>query len=84
MRIQCQKVNNVKKIQTHCVYHVITLLSACTPIQFWALIRHGTRYPDPEEIESFANLESTLQEIIANYEEGKTALCQEDFDLLKT
>lgn len=57
---------------------------ACTPIQFWAFNRHGTRYPDATEIEAFKNLESVLREIVSNYEDDKTSLCQEDFNLLKT
>lgn len=58
--------------------------SGCTPLQLWSFNRHGTRYPDDAEIEAFSNLGSLLKQVVANYEQEKTSLCKEDFNLLKT
>lgn len=56
----------------------------CTPVQFWAVNRHGTRYPDEKEIDGFKQLGGVLEEIVKNYAEGSTALCEGDFELLET
>lgn len=56
----------------------------CTPVVFYLLSRHATRYPDKEYIEGLIKLLPTLQEkIINNTITGKATLCQEDLESLK-
>ncbi|XP_046683038.1 multiple inositol polyphosphate phosphatase 1-like [Homalodisca vitripennis] len=56
----------------------------CKPLQMWLVCRHGTRYPGSHSIKWFQNLEIIRDQIVANYYEKKTTLCQEDVDNLKT
>ncbi|GFV95146.1 multiple inositol polyphosphate phosphatase 1 [Trichonephila clavipes] len=56
----------------------------CTPVVFYLLSRHATRYPDKEYIEGMIKLLPTLKEkIINNTKDGKAAFCQEDLESLK-
>ncbi|KAG4069951.1 hypothetical protein HA402_015175 [Bradysia odoriphaga] len=59
--------------------------STCTPSRFWYMGRYGARFPHPigmQEMIDFA--ESSVQDdIVRNYEAGRTSLCREDFELIR-
>ncbi|KAJ8923090.1 hypothetical protein NQ315_001642 [Exocentrus adspersus] len=62
------------------------LVPECTPIQFWTIIRHGTRLPSAEKIEKLRGLNRLHEEILMNYGKrrsypDKGRLCREDYDL---
>ncbi|XP_016837279.1 multiple inositol polyphosphate phosphatase 1 [Nasonia vitripennis] len=56
--------------------------SACKPVQIWALIRHGARYPDSNVIKQFSQLNGLRDEILLNHNQrGK--LCDADLKNLR-
>jgi multiple inositol-polyphosphate phosphatase/2,3-bisphosphoglycerate 3-phosphatase len=60
----------------------------CSPIQFWSINRHGTRYPSARSINRLRQLSRVHDEIIKNYDErrsfpDKGRLCPEDLDLFR-
>ncbi|CAG9860706.1 unnamed protein product [Phyllotreta striolata] len=60
----------------------------CTPVQFWSIIRHGTRLPDVDTIRSMRNMNRIHAEITRNYEQRKSfpdrgRLCPQDYDLFR-
>ncbi|XP_018573655.1 multiple inositol polyphosphate phosphatase 1-like [Anoplophora glabripennis] len=62
-------------------------IPGCNPIQFWSLIRHGTRLPNAQKIEELRGLSKLHAEILRNYEErrsypDKGRLCIEDYNLI--
>lgn len=64
--------------------HIDPTVSSCTPSKFWMLSRHGTRFPSGVEMESMVRYSKTLQEdILKNYEAGKTSLCTNDLELIR-
>lgn len=51
------------------------------------LIRHGTRLPDPTDMDRMRDIEPFLLDVIDNYNRGRPragALCDSDLELLKT
>ncbi|CAG9824646.1 unnamed protein product [Phaedon cochleariae] len=62
------------------------LIPECTAVQFWSLIRHGTRLPDVEEIKNFRGLSRLHEEIAKNYHDRRSypdrgRLCPKDYEL---
>ncbi|RZC39966.1 His Phos 2 domain containing protein [Asbolus verrucosus] len=60
----------------------------CTPVQFWSINRHGTRYPSSRTIERLRQLSKIHTEIIKNYDERQSfpdrgRLCMKDLDLFR-
>lgn len=63
------------------------VIPGCNPVQFWSLVRHGTRLPNAEKIETLRGLTKLHQEVLRNYGERKSypdrgRLCQEDYNLI--
>ncbi len=58
--------------------------SSCTPKRFWFLSRHGSRYPSVADRDPlFTTTDPTPSNINANYELGKTTLCEFDAKNIK-
>ncbi|KAJ8986190.1 hypothetical protein NQ317_005664, partial [Molorchus minor] len=60
----------------------------CTPVQFWTIIRHGTRLPNATKIVRLSNLNKLHEEVSRNYEQRNSypdrgRLCREDYDLFR-
>ncbi|OXU28336.1 hypothetical protein TSAR_003718 [Trichomalopsis sarcophagae] len=56
--------------------------SACKPVQIWALIRHGVRYPDINMTKQFSKLNGLRDDILLNHKQrGK--LCDADLKKLR-
>ncbi|CAH1108448.1 unnamed protein product [Psylliodes chrysocephalus] len=60
----------------------------CTAVQFWSLVRHGTRLPDASTIRSMRNMNKIHEEIARNYEQRRSfpdrgRLCPSDYDLFR-
>ncbi|KAG8224479.1 hypothetical protein J437_LFUL003202 [Ladona fulva] len=54
----------------------------CEPLQFWTIIRHGTRYPSSKVIRNMMkNLPLLKDKILGSYNEGKGELCEYEADL---
>lgn len=59
-------------------------ISNCTPSKFWLYSRHGTRMPSVNQIANMVRYgENIQQEIIRNYDAGRTSLCAGDIELLR-
>lgn len=58
-------------------------VSTCNPSKFWMLSRHGTRWPNPTELNNIWNNEHLGQQIQLHYEQGKTSLCASDIELIR-
>lgn len=59
-------------------------VSACTPSKFWLISRHGTRLPSRTDITNIlAHNERLHQDILTNYDEGRTSLCASDIALIR-
>lgn len=58
-------------------------MSTCNPSKFWMLGRYGTRLPNPTELTNIFGNERLYQEILSNYEQGRTSLCASDIEMLK-
>ncbi|XP_065205104.1 multiple inositol polyphosphate phosphatase 1-like isoform X2 [Planococcus citri] len=50
----------------------------CEPVYLWGLIRHGTRYPEIEVINSMDKLYVLRDEIILNHKKERGNLCEKD------
>ncbi len=58
--------------------------SLCTPKRFWLVSRHGSRYPSLADHDTlFTTTDQTPNNIIANYDAGKTTLCERDAQNIK-
>lgn len=57
-------------------------VSTCNPSKFWMLGRHGTRWPNPTELNNIWEIERLAAEIKFNYDQGKTSLCASDLELI--
>lgn len=59
--------------------------STCTPTKFWYLGRYAGRFPHPDLMEDMIDFaESSIQDdIINNYNSGRTTLCRQDFDAIR-
>ncbi|KAJ8943260.1 hypothetical protein NQ318_017277 [Aromia moschata] len=60
----------------------------CTPVQFWSIIRHGTRLPTSSRMMALVNLNKLHEEVGRNYEQrrsypDKGRLCREDYDIFR-
>jgi multiple inositol-polyphosphate phosphatase/2,3-bisphosphoglycerate 3-phosphatase len=64
--------------------HVDPTVSACTPNRFWFVSRYGGDLPDRAKIQRIMDFGATpiLQNITDNYNQGKTTLCAQDFQLI--
>ncbi|XP_071450920.1 multiple inositol polyphosphate phosphatase 1 isoform X2 [Hetaerina americana] len=52
----------------------------CKAVQLWTIVRHGTRYPSAKVITSMKEgLPLLKNSILRNYEEGKGALCRNEY-----
>ncbi|KAG4073282.1 hypothetical protein HA402_008628 [Bradysia odoriphaga] len=60
-------------------------MSTCSPSRFWYLGRYGSRLPVASTIQTMINfVESSIQEdIVSNYEAGRTTLCREDYENIR-
>nr|XP_023025067.1 multiple inositol polyphosphate phosphatase 1 isoform X1 [Leptinotarsa decemlineata]XP_023025069.1 multiple inositol polyphosphate phosphatase 1 isoform X2 [Leptinotarsa decemlineata] len=64
------------------------IVRECSPVQFWSIIRHGTKYPSIEKLRKLRNLNKLHEEMLRNYLERKSypdrgRLCTNDFDLIR-
>lgn len=58
--------------------------STCTPSRFWLLSRHGTRLPSSTELRKvFEHKDELYQNILINYDAGRTSLCASDMALIR-
>ncbi len=58
-------------------------VSTCDPAKFWMLGRHGTRWPNPTELNNiWANIR-LRNETVSHHNQGKTTLCASDIELLR-
>ncbi|KAJ6644136.1 Multiple inositol polyphosphate phosphatase 1 [Pseudolycoriella hygida] len=60
-------------------------MSTCTPSRFWYLGRYGSRLPHAPTLQSMIDFaESSIQDdIVRNYEAGRTTLCRQDFEMIR-
>lgn len=59
-------------------------LSSCNPSKFWMVSRHGTRLPARSEMNKIFEHSGRLhRDILRNYNEGKTSLCDSDIELIR-
>ncbi|KAG5889971.1 hypothetical protein JTB14_020259 [Gonioctena quinquepunctata] len=61
------------------------IVPECTPVQFWSIIRHGTKYPSLEKLMRIRSLNKLHDEVNRNYIDrrsypDKGRLCPQDFD----
>ncbi len=55
----------------------------CSPASVWYISRHGSRNPTEDEIFLFTDRGPEIRDqVLANHEEGRGEMCQEDLDLL--
>lgn len=58
---------------------------ACTPRKFFMYSRHGSRLPSSSDTERMLNIHESLKSrVIENYENGRTQLCKQDIDNIRT
>ncbi|XP_037050012.1 multiple inositol polyphosphate phosphatase 1-like isoform X2 [Bradysia coprophila] len=58
--------------------------SFCTPKRFWFIARHGSRYPSIADQDQLLSPTDPIQsKILANYNAGKTTLCERDAQNIK-
>lgn len=59
-------------------------VSDCTASRFWLLQRHGTRLPKSRELDKILEHNEGLHEdIVKNYDAGRTSLSSSDFSLIR-
>lgn len=59
-------------------------VSTCTPSKFWMMSRHGTRWPNARELLLLnENSERLRNDILSNYDQGRTSLCASDVELIR-
>lgn len=59
-------------------------VSTCNPSKFWLLSRHGTRWPNPTELNNIWAIDPVHEEILSNYNRGRTSLCASDIELVRS
>lgn len=59
-------------------------VSTCNPSKFWLLSRHGTRWPNPNELNNIWAAQRLHDTILSNYAQGKTSLCASDIELIRS
>lgn len=59
--------------------------STCTPSHFWYLGRYGGRFPFPDLMQEMIEFaQSSIQnDIVDNYNAGRTSLCRRDFEAIR-
>ncbi|XP_037025319.1 multiple inositol polyphosphate phosphatase 1-like [Bradysia coprophila] len=58
-------------------------VSTCNPSKFWMISRHGTRWPNPTELNNIWASARIHDDILSNYDQGRTSLCASDMELLR-
>lgn len=58
-------------------------VSTCSPSKFWFLSRHGTRWPNPTELNNIWAINRIHNDILSYYDQGRTSLCASDIELLR-
>lgn len=58
-------------------------VSTCNPSKFWMMSRHGTSLPNPNDLNNMLAIDSVYNEILSNYNQGRTSLCSSDIELLR-
>lgn len=59
-------------------------VSSCAPSGLWLFARHGSRLPTTSELENmFENNERIQQDVLKNYDSGRTSLCSSDIELIR-
>lgn len=59
-------------------------VSSCNPSRFWLLSRHGTRLPSRGNLgRIFQYGDQLRQDILRNYDAGRTSLCASDLKLIR-